>query len=298
MREDYYETLGVPRTADAKAIKAAYRKRARQFHPDVNKGDKAAEEKFKKVAEAFAVLSDPEKRARYDRGGSEAFGPGFNPFEGADYREFEFGGGNIQDLFDLFTGRGAGTRGGSGRTGGSRRGRRGQDLQFEVRVPFADAVRGGALPLALPSDSSGATRIQVRVPPGIDEGETLRVSGKGGPGSGGAPAGDAFLVVRIEPHPRLRRDDQDLLVDVPVGLAQAALGGTVEVPTIDGSATVTLPAGTASGQKLRLKGRGVPARAGRPAGDLYAVIQIRPPRQLDARSREILEEFARLNPNP
>ena len=289
-KKDYYEILGVGRTATDKEIKAAYRKLARKYHPDVNAGDKRAEERFKELSEAFAVLSDPDKRARYDRGGHEAFGPGFDPFQGTpfqgggfDFRHFDLG--DLTDLFDLF---GAG---GPGR-GRGRRQRRGQDLQSEIRIGFREAVRGDTVDLSLPD------RVKVRIPAGIEDGGRIRVPGKGTPGAGGAPPGDLFLVVRVEPDPVFRREGRDLVADVPVGLARAALGGTVEIPTLDGPATVTLPAGTRSGQKLRLKGRGVPASGGAPAGDLYGVVQIVPPRSLDDRSRRLLEEFERLNPGP
>jgi len=352
-KRDYYETLGLPRTASEKEIKAAYRKLARKYHPDVNPKNTAAEEKFKEVAEAFAVLSDPEKRAKYDRGGHEAFGPGFDPFSdmGFDFRTF-----GMQDLSDLFELFGAGTRRGRSRP------RRGGDLRMEVRIPFLDAVRGATIEVALPGqqpcpscggtgstgirqdlecpdcrgtgqrtqqrlgvqvsltcgrcqgvgrlrgspcrkcDGSGSTvaqeRVKVRVPEGVQDGDTVRIAGKGEPGRSGGRSGDAYLIVRVEPHPQFRRDGSDLVCDVPVGIARAALGGAIEVPTLEGRTTIHLPPGTRSGQKLRLKGRGVPSSGGRSAGDLYAIVQIAPPKTLDPRSRELLEEFARLNPVP
>jgi curved DNA-binding protein len=149
-------------------------------------------------------------------------------------------------------------------------------------VPFETAVRGGEIDIAIPP---AGRRVKARLPPGIDDGATLRVA-------------DVYLTVRVDPHPVLRRQGRDLLCDVAIGLARAALGGRVEVQTLDGPATIEIPPGTRSGQKLRLRGRGVPGAGGRPAGDLYAVVQIQPPQRLDARSRELLEEFARLNPVP
>lgn len=320
--KDYYEILGVPRNAGEKEIKAAYRRLARKYHPDLNKGDKQAEEKFKELAEAFAVLSDPDKRAKYDRGGHEAFGPEFNPFAGSDFGQFDVGMGDLSQLFEMFGLGGAG----AARAPRGRRARRGGDLQLELRVPFMQAVLGGTVELAIPRETlctncagSGVKpgtgepcpacggagrvvtqeRVKTRLPAGIEDGTTLRLPGKGHAGSGkAAAAGDAFLTVRIEPHPLFRREGRDLFSDVAVGLARAALGGRIEVPTLEGTATVTLPPGTPSGRKLRLKGRGWPAAAGKPAGDLYAVVQITPPAQLDERSRELLEEFARLNPEP
>lgn len=295
-KKDYYEVLGVPRTASDKEIKAAYRKLARKYHPDVNAGDKGAEEKFKEVAEAFAVLSDAEKRAKYDRGGHAAFGQGFDPFAGMDPgRAQEFGFDNFADLFETLFG-GAGPRGRRSRA----RAGRGQDLEFEMRIPFTQAVLGETIEIPLQRrDATGAVlqeRVRVRIPPGVDDGGRVRIPGKGSAGHGGGPPGDAYLNVRVERHPLFRREGRDLYCDLPVGIVKATLGGSAEVPTLDGRATVTIPPATRSGQKLRLKGRGVPGSAARPAGDLYAVVQIAPPKEVDAASRDLLEEFARRNP--
>ena len=175
---------------------------------------------------------------------------------------------------------------------------------MQVVLPCARCGGSGRLPGAACTACGGEgrvrtqERVKVRIPPGIDDGGTVRLAGRGDAGRSGGPPGDLFLVLQVEPHPVFRREGRDLLCDVPVGLARAALGGTVDVPTLDGKSRITLPAGTRSGQKFRLKGEGVPGAAGRPPGDLYAVIQIHPPRSLDARSRELLEEFGRLNPDP
>jgi molecular chaperone DnaJ len=353
-KRDYYEILGVGRSASEKEIKAAYRRLARQYHPDVNKGDKGAEEKFKEVAEAFAVLSDKDKRAQYDRGGHAAFGAGFDPFAGFDFTQFDFGFGNLSDLFEMF---------GGGRPRGAAAGsaRRGSDLRFETHIGFLDAVRGTTLELSVPrrapcsdcggsgvvagsSESScpdcggtgrrqqrrgamqislacprcrgagrirGATcqrcggegrsareeRVKVRIPAGVEDGATVRLAGKGDAGQGGGPPGDLFLALNVDAHPQFQREGRNLICEVSVGLARAALGGTVEVPTLDGTSTITLPAGTRSGQRFRLKGKGVPAGQNVAAGDLFAVIQIHPPQSLDPRSRELLEEFQQLNPD-
>jgi DnaJ-class molecular chaperone len=287
VKKDYYETLGVPRTADEKEIKAAYRRLARKYHPDVNKGEKGAEEKFKSVAEAFAVLSDKDKRARYDRGGHEAFGPGFDPFAGFDAGQFDAGFGDLSSLFEMFgLGRG-------GRRGGRRVVRKGADVRVELQVPFLTAVRGDTVEIGMPRQG-GSERVKVRIPAGIEDGGTLRLKGQG---DRGTPPGDAYLTIRIQPHPVFRREGGDLVCDVSIGIARAALGGKAEVETLDGKATVVIPPGTKSGRRLRLRGRGVPASGGRPAGHLYAVVQIQPPEELDSRSRELLEEFDRLNPD-
>jgi len=349
-KRDYYEVLGVPRDASDREIKAAYRKLARKYHPDVNPGDPGAEERFKEVAEAFAVLSDAGKRATYDRGGHGAFGAGFDPFAGGvDIRDFDFGMGDLSDLFRMFTG---------GARGATARPTRGDDVAFEITLPFEQAVRGTTVDLRIPRRSTcpdcggrgerpgsgGATcpdcggsgrrarqsgrvrvaaacarcagtgrlrgdpcagcsgsgvrrteeRMRVRIPPGIDDGGRVRLAGRGDAGAVGGPAGDAYLTVRVTPHAVLRRDGRDLACDVRIGIARAALGGPVEVPTLDGPATIEIPPGTHGGQRFRLRGRGVPAGGGRPAGDLYAVVQIHPPRSLDDRTRKLLEELAEI----
>ena len=185
---------------------------------------------------------------------------------------------------------------------GGRRGRvrRGADLRYETSVEFADAIRGTTLELTIPRLGPGGSRaedrVRVRIPAGVEDGATLRIAGKGDAGGPGAPAGDLYLTLRVRPHATFRREGRDLLCDVPVGLATAALGGTVAVPTLEGGSRIQVPEGTRSGQRFRLKGKGVPASAGRPAGDLYAVLQIHPPKSLDARSRELLEEFLERNP--
>jgi len=286
-KRDYYEILGVPRTANEKELKAAYRKLARKYHPDVNPGDKTAEANFKEVSEAFGVLSDPEKRAKYDQVGHEAFGAGFDPSRGVKIDFEDLGLGDLSDLFDLF-GWGGGARG-----RGRRRAARGSDVQLEMSLPFTDAIHGTTMELRLPHLREST---KVRIPPGIENGGRIRIPGKGEPGHGEGPAGDAYVNVRVEPHPLFTREGSDLYVDVPVGIATATLGGEVEVPTLDGRATIRIPPGTRSGQKFRLKGRGVPSRGSHAAGNLNAVVQIVPPKAIDARSKELLEEFARLNP--
>jgi DnaJ-class molecular chaperone len=299
-KKDYYEVLGVPRTATEKDLKAAYRALARKHHPDVNPGDKKAEEKFKELSEAFAVLSDPEKRAKYDRGGHDAFEPGFDPFQGGSVDFSEFGFGNLADIFEMF----GGARGAHGARGRATRRAAGEDIDLEMSLPFAQAIQGTTIEVGIPRGVWRGKNLvrhtesmKVRIPAGIDDGERVRIAGKGNDGPGGGPAGDAFVHIRVEPHPMFRREGTDLVTEVPVGMVKAALGGEVLVPTLDGSATIKVPAGTRGGQRFRLKGRGVPARTGRAAGDLHVIVQIVTPKDLDAKSRELLEEFAKLNPN-
>jgi molecular chaperone DnaJ len=315
-KKDYYEILGVSRTATDKELKAAYRTLARKHHPDVNPGNKKAEDKFKEISEAFAVLSDPEKRAKYDRGGHDAFEPGFDPFQGGTVDFSDLGLGNLSDLFEMFGG-------GRGRSRGSRRAAAGESVELEMALPFADAIHGTTVEVGLPraitcaechgrgKSGSGAAcktcrgqgrvrhteTVKVRIPAGIEDGGRVRIAGKGNDGPGGGPPGDAFVNIRVEPHPMFRREGSDLVSEVPIGIVKATLGGEVSVPTLDGSAKIKIPAGTRGGQRFRLKGRGVPARAGHAAGDLHAIVQIVTPREVDARSRELLEEFARLNPS-
>ena len=315
-KRDYYEILEVPRTATEKELKAAYRKLARKHHPDRNPGDKSAEEKFKEVSGAFAVLSDPEKRAKYDRGGHDAFEPGFNPFQGATIDFQDLGLGNLSDIFEMFGG-------GGRRRGSSRRAARGEDLNLEMSLPFGDAIHGTTVEVAIPRRvpcapcggsgrqatggpcrvCGGAGRVSVtekvktRIPAGIDDAERVRIPGKGNDGLGGGPAGHAFVTIRVEPHPLFRREGSDLVCEVPVGVVKATLGGDVAVPTLEGHTTIKIPAGTRGGQRFRLKGRGVAARAGHPAGNLYAVVQLVTPKHLDARSRELFEELARRDPS-
>jgi molecular chaperone DnaJ len=315
-KKDYYEILGVSRSATEKDLKAAYRKLARKYHPDVNPGDKSSEEKFKEVSGAFAVLSDPDKRAKYDRGGHEAFEPGFDPFQGTTINFEDLGLGNLSDVFELFGG-------GGRRRGAPHRAARGEDLNLEMRLPFGDAIHGTTVEVAIPRAVScshcggrgrlanggpcrvcrGAGRVsftesvKARIPAGIDDGERVRIREKGNDGVGGGPAGDAYVTIRVEPHPLFRREGNDLVCEVPVGVVKATLGGQVEVPTLEGRTTIKIPPGTRGGQRFRLKGLGVAARAGHPVGNLYAVAQLVTPRELDPRSREIFQELARLNPN-
>jgi molecular chaperone DnaJ len=315
-KKDYYDILGVSRSANEKELKAAYRKLARKYHPDVNPGDKTAEEKFKEVSGAFAVLSDPDKRAKYDRGGHDAFEPGFDPFQGTTIDFQDLGLGNLSDIFELFGG-------GARRRGAPRRAARGEDLQLEMSLPFGDAIHGTtvevAIPRAIACANCGGTgrlagggpcrvcrgsgrinsteRVKTRIPAGIDDAERIRIPGKGNDGVGGGPAGDAYVNIRVEPHPMFRREGDDLVCEVPVGVIKATLGGDLDVPTLEGRAVIKIPAGTRGGQRFRLKGRGVAARAGHPTGHLYAVVQIVTPRDLDPQSRELFEQLARLNPN-
>jgi DnaJ-class molecular chaperone len=293
MARDPYEILGVSRTATADEINKAYRKLAHRYHPDRNPGDKEAEEKFKEVQNAYDILSDPAKRANYDRFGSPdgAKGSGFGGFSG-------FGGNmTAEDVQDLLRQMGI-NLGGSGsgfgfdfgfpgatRGPGGRRTRfvEPEDVERAITIPFLTAARGGKIDVSVDDHV-----IAVNVPPGAKDGQVLRLKGIL------ADGGSLKLRLHVEPHPWFRREGDDLLVEVPISVSEAVLGGKVEAPLLDGSTvTVNVPPGTSSGTKLRLKRQGI---AG---GDLYVVVKIVVPKEIDSRSRELMEEFARLNPqNP
>ena len=300
-KEDLYGVLGVARDADEDAIRKAYRKLARRHHPDVNPGDASAEERFKKISEAYAVLSDAERRRNYDEFGEVSLEVGFDAARAREMREafgrrfgaggqpggapgageaFRFGG--LDDLFsDLFAQRGW----------GEPRHARGTDLEAELELEFLDAVRGGEhrITLARPTADGGVRRetVTVRIPAGVADGGRIRLRGKGGEGAGGP--GDLYARIRVRPHPVFRREGRDVYFDLPVTVREATLGARVSVPTLDGRATLVVPAGTDSGAKLRLRGKGVPDPSGAAPGDLYAVVQIRVPRDLSPEARAKLE---------
>ena len=308
---DYYEVLGVARDASPDAVKKAYRKLARQYHPDVNPGDKTAEKNFKEVQQAYDVLSDQEKRAMYDRYGAAGFeGMGAaGPRASASEWSARFGQGGEQpvDFSEFFGGFGqGGEEGGAGlfedligRMRGGRAGgrpRQGQNVEAHLSIPFLTAVRGGQTTISVQRGDGRQESLTVKVPPGVDEGSKLRLKGQGEPGPKGAPAGDMTIILSVEPHPYFKREDRNLLVEVPLTIAEAVLGAKVEVPTLDGMKPVPIPAGTSSGQKLRLKGQGVPGSAGRPDGDLFVVVKIVVPRNLDDESKRLVQQLADLNP--
>jgi molecular chaperone DnaJ len=359
LEKDYYKVLGVSKDAKADEIKKAYRSLARKNHPDANKGDAAAEERFKEISAAYDVLSDAKKRAEYDEA-RETFGAG-GPFRfggsgtGGAHQTFDlgdlFGGtsrGNAQgDLGDLLGGLFSGGRG--------QRPRRGADLESEISIGFRDSVEGATVPLRLSHEGpcptcggsgarpgtsphqcpvcsgSGQTMreqggfafpepcrncrgrgivvddpcptcqgsghativrtTQVRIPPGVHDGQRIRLKGKGEPGSGGAPAGDLLIIVHVTKHPVFGRKGDNLTINVPVTFPEAALGAQVDVPTLDGPpVTVKIPAGTPSGRTMRVKGRGVQRRNGRP-GDLLVTVDVAVPERLDGAARKALDDY-------
>jgi curved DNA-binding protein len=293
--KDYYQTLGVARGATDEEIKKAYRKLARKYHPDVSK-EKDAEEKFKEVQEAYEVLKDAEKRAAYDQMGTYQPGQDFRPPPGW---EQQFGGGFEDlggiDLSDLFAG-----LGGFGRRGGGRELRMpGQDYEVQVHVSLEDLLRGIELEVPLsgaemtPEGPRRTTRtVKVRVPKGASDGQRLRVAGKGGVGMGGGPPGDLYLDIHLKPHPLYRVSGHDLFLEVPVAPWEAALGATLEIPTPTGRVSMKVPPGSKAGQKLRVRGKGLPRPHGAEPGDLFGVLQIVTPSVLSEREKALYQQLA------
>ncbi|PLX92607.1 MAG: integrase [Desulfuromonas sp.] len=299
MGKDYYAVLGIEKSADAATIKKAYRKLAQRYHPDKNPDDKAAEERFKEITEAYAVLSDAEKKRQYDQFGDSGFHQRFSQedifrnFNGQDiFREFGFGG----DIFSQIFGAGGGGanpffNGGGGGCGGHGhrpRSVKGQDLALSLTIPLRQAVLGGERRVDFNRQGRSET-LQVRIPPGVESGQRLRVPGKGGESPMGGPAGDLFLEIEVQGDPRFRREGRDLTVRVNVPLSGLCLGCSAEVPTFDGEKRVKVPAGFSCGGRIRLRGFGVPAHGKHGAGDLYAEIMTDVPETLSERQRELLE---------
>ncbi len=318
--KDYYETLGVKRDASPDEIRKAFRKLARKYHPDTSK-EKNAADRFKEVNEANEVLSDPDKRKRYDTlGANWRGGQDFTPPPGWENMQWEFHGpgagagraggggfsgfGGFSDFFEsLFGGGGGGTAtgeqfGGFDFGGGQRartRGpRRGADVETELTIPLEDAHRGSktGFDLLRPTEGDGERRhhYEVRIPEGSRDGDRLRLTGQGEPGAAGA--GDLYIRLRIAPHPLFKIDGDDLHEEVPVTPWEAALGGKINVRTLDGSVDLTLPAGTSSGRTLRLRGQGLNKKGGA-RGDLLISIRVDVPRELSPRERELLEQLAK-----
>jgi len=292
---DYYETLGVPRDASADDIRSAYRKLARKYHPDLNK-EPDAEDRFKEVSEAYEVLRDPEKRDRFDRLGAKWKAgddvSGASGFEGSrsfgddQGVHFEFRGGDMGDFSDFFEGLfgRAGPRTSRGFDGFEMRG---SDLEGVIDLTLEEAADGGRRQIAF----ADGRDYKVNIPPGVRDGQRIRLAGKGGPGAGGGTAGDLFLRVRLKPDPRFRVEGRDLHAELPVTPSEAALGATVEAPSLSGTVKVKVPPGSSSGRKLRLRGKGMPDPKGAD-GDLYVSVAIKVPKELDDEERELYERLA------
>jgi molecular chaperone DnaJ len=352
---DYYEILGIARTASDAEIKSAYRKLAMRFHPDRNPGDKIAEDKFKEAAEAYAILADAEKRSLYDRFGhagvksAAGAGAGFDPSVFQEFGDFADILGNMFGFGDLF--------GGGRRRAGPQRG---ADLRYDLEIAFEEAARGAETTIQIPRQEncetcrgSGAAhgsqpstcpqcrgqgqirsqqgfftvartcpqcrgagkiitkpcqtcrgagrvsrdrKISVKIPAGIATGQQLRLQGEGEAGSAGGPAGHLYVVIRVREHEFFRRDGVNLFCEIAVNFTTVALGGEIQVPTLDGPETVRVPEGTQTGTTLRLKGKGMPDVGGRGRGDLFATIQVKTPRKLTREQRKIVEQLAEALP--
>ncbi|MCH9003069.1 MAG: DnaJ domain-containing protein [Planctomycetes bacterium] len=303
--QDYYDVLGVKKNASTDEIKRAYRRLAKKYHPDRNPGDPHAEAKFKEVQEASSVLNDPEKRALFDRHGRAGVGNWNTSTNGQ--KVYEWGGGStikeeeLEELFAAFGGRGGQSSFFDGIFGRHQtrrpkpRPRRGADEEHNITLTFEQAVAGCTVTVSLRDKRTGRTeKLDVKIPPGVSNGQKIRLKGKAQPGSGGGAPGDRLIVVSISPHRFFRRVDDDIYLDVPLSITEATLGTKVEVPSLTGIATVTIPAGTPSGTRLRLRGKGVAGR-----GDQYVVVQIVPPKTMTDEQQDCvqrLRELGEVNP--
>ena len=289
-KRDYYEVLGVPKNASDDEIKKAYRKLAVKYHPDKNPGDKEAEAKFKEISEANEVLSDKQKRARYDQFGHAGVGgnAGGNPFQGGNFNfngqsfNFDFGGGNGFDPLGDILGSMFGFGGGR-----SRRPSRGADLQTSVTISFEEAIFGTTTRVELDDENS----FKIKIPAGIDDGMAIRLAGKGGEAPAGGTRGDLYVQVRVKPHKRLTREGNIILSEEVVDMADAALGCEIDVETIDGTVRMKVPAGTQSGTPFKLSGHGVPFRADGDRGPHIVTVIVKIPTKLSKKQKELLEEF-------
>ena len=323
--KDYYKTLGVPRTASHDDIRKAFRKLARQYHPDVAKDKKRAEEKFKEINEAYEVLGEAEKREKYDRLGADWKDRGFQPppsaggeaFRthawrgGPGAENFEFGGTGFSDFFEQFFG--GGRRGPSAEPETEK----GQDVEGVIMVTLEEAMRGAVRPISVRRNAlcaecrgsgvqgrrvcaacggSGQVSVtqhyKVKIPAGVRDGQRLRVSGQGEPSLSGGPPGDLYLRVRMASHPDFRVEGGDLYYDLDLAPWEAALGASVSVPTLSGAVNIKIPPATQTGQRLRVRGRGLPGRANE-QGDFYVVARVQMPKEIDDREKRLWEQLAR-----
>jgi curved DNA-binding protein len=312
---DYYETLGVAKTATEDEIRSAFRKLARKYHPDVAKDKATAEEKFKQINEAYEVLSDAEKRKKYDElganwnqpggfqpppgWGGQQSGGGFHEYGGGNGGgvEFEFGGTGFSDFFEAFFGGGRGQSAFGGGGSGRRQpgAERGSDVEADIMVTLEEALHGSTRAVSLRRTASGKVEsYQVKIPRGVHEGQRIRLAGQGEAGARGGKSGDLFLRVRLARHPDFAVDGNDLVYELKLAAWQAVLGSEIEVPTLEGKARLKIPPGTQSGQRFRLRDRGLPKADGK-RGNLYVVAQIAVPKKLSEREREIWNQLAQLH---
>ncbi len=309
--EDFYKTLDVSRGATDEELQKAYRGLARKYHPDLHPDDKDAKRKFQEVQRAFDVLSDSKKRELYDRYGSnfENIQPGGAPsgepgwggpqqgnFDDFDFSQIfgqQFGGADAGDIFGQFR---TGGRAAGGRRRGRRKPQRGADLRYEHEIPFNTAISGGETTISIRRASGKVESIEVKIPPGIESGKTIRLREQGEPSPTGGSPGDLLLKIRVTDHPNFQRRGQNLHLKLPVTLAEAVLGAKVDVPTPEGTVTLSVPAGSSGGTRLRIRGHGVKNPKGKP-GDLFAEIQIMLPEELDDEDREFIRKIDAKHPS-
>jgi DnaJ-class molecular chaperone len=280
---DPYDVLGVARDADEATIKSAYRRLAKQYHPDLNPGDVKIETRFKEISAAYDLLSDPKKRGRFDRGEIDADGMeragarGYRAYNERAKTAGGFGGFDAEDIMEMFT----------RNTKKQQAKKRGADLSYSISIDFIAAATGTKRRLSLPDGRS----LDIAIPPGTEDGTSLRLKGQGQPGPFGGPSGDALVEVQIEPHAFFVRKGGDIHVEVPVTLQEAVLGATITVPTIEGKVAVKVPASSNSGTVLRLKGRGIPGKNGAAAGDQYVTLTVVLPPRVDADLAHFMEKW-------
>jgi len=286
--EDPYKILGVSKDASEADIKKAYRKLAKELHPDLNPTDKGAEERFKEVAAAFGIVGDAEKRAKFDKGEIDASGAErpehryYKEYAGGDQARQYRSGAHFDDLSDVF----ADLFGHDQQDQRSQQFKmRGRDVRYHLAVSFLHAATGETTRITLPNGTS----LDVKVPEGVKHGQTIRLRGKGEPGLGGGGDGDAFIEIEVRPHALFRREADDIVIDLPITIDEAVLGGKVEVPTIDGSVRVAIPKGSSSGQSLRLKGKGVKKAGGK--GDQRCILKITLPDEMDEELITFMEKW-------
>lgn len=311
--KDYYKLLGVERKASQEEISKAFKKQARQCHPDLNPGDASAETRFKDINEAYEVLRDPEKRKLYDQlGPNWQHGQNFQPPPGYENVRFHFGGaggggqqfdmGGFSDFFQTIFGGAGGFGPGAGFGGGGgyqRRPARGQDVEAGLELTLEEAYHGGSKAITLQEEALSPDgrpylkpkTLSVNIPAGVRDGARIRLSGQGSSGFGGGPAGDLYLKVMIRPHSRFKLEDVNVVVDLPLAPWEAALGATVRVPTLDGEVDMAVPPGIGSGRKMRLRGKGLSGKAGR--GDQLVRVMVQTPKHLTDKERSLWEELAK-----
>ena len=292
---DYYKALGVDKNSSPEEIKKAFRKLAVKYHPDRNPNDKTAEDKFKEINEAYAVLSDPKKKEEYDTFGSSGFHKQYSQediFRGFDFSNVykDMGAGGGEDIFSRLFG---GSFGRGGGRGGFRGGpQRGGDLEMEVEIGFRDAAQGAEKQVAFRRNGQ-REELKIKIPAGVDNGSKIRLTGKGGQGEGGGPDGDLFLSIRVLPDQAFSRDGGDLFVDRSIPFSSACLGTSLDVPTLEDEKRIKVPAGIQPGTKIRLKGCGIKPLGSNSKGDLYVKISVHVPETLNAEQKKLVEELAK-----